>query len=211
MKSVAFVGPTAFGLSGTVFPADVEVRGPVRRGDVAALLGTEPGVLIVVDGTFHSFPAVGHVELRTAIAEGWQVWGLSSMGAIRAAEMRHLGMRGFGAVYQRYADDPDFADDEVALLHAAEAPHRPLSEPMIHIRSFVGALRERGLVSPAAADKVIEHLKNRWYAERTHQALRAALQDLADLPPAALPPFDDHRLKSKDLVRFTTEQPWRLG
>ncbi|WP_425300876.1 TfuA-like protein, partial [Nocardia wallacei] len=34
------------------------------------------------------------MEIREALEAGWSVWGLSSMGAIRAAEMRLLGMRG---------------------------------------------------------------------------------------------------------------------
>ena len=38
------------------------------------------------------------------------------MGAIRAREMAHLGMRGFGRVFERFVAEDDFQDDEVALL-----------------------------------------------------------------------------------------------
>ncbi|GAA4011051.1 TfuA domain-containing protein [Allokutzneria multivorans] len=202
MTTYAFVGPTAFGLP-SVFPAEVEVRPPVRRGDVEALVAAEePGTLIIVDGTFHSYPAVGHVELRTALESGWRVWGLSSMGAIRAAEMEPLGMRGYGAVYQRFVSDPSFSDDEVALLHSAEPPYQPMSEPMVHIRTFLDSLVAEGKLSESDARDVTVSLKNRWYGYRTHRAL------------AELLPVDDalqaeHRLKTTDLLRFAEEQPWR--
>ncbi|MBM7771843.1 hypothetical protein JOD54_002047 [Actinokineospora baliensis] len=207
---VVFLGPTAHGLP-PLFPASARILPPVRRGDVAAVVDSaDPGVLVVVDGTFHSYPSVGHAELRAALDRGWRVWGLSSMGAIRAAEMRHLGMRGFGAVYQRYADDPGFSDDEVTLLHAAEAPHRPMSEPMVHIRSLVAALVADGTLTEPAARAVLAELKNRWYAERTHHALRVALE--AHLPPqaaaAALARLPEHRVKTTDLVEFATRRPW---
>ncbi|WP_162184907.1 TfuA-like protein [Allokutzneria albata] len=188
-----------------MFPADVEVRPPVRRGDVEALVSTEePGTLIIVDGTFHNYPAVGHVELRTALEHGWRVWGLSSMGAIRAAEMEVLGMRGYGAVYQRFATDPSFSDDEVALVHASEPPYRPASEPMVHIRSFLNSLVLEGNLSEHHAQEVTASLKNRWYGDRTHQAL-AELLPLDEV----LPRLADHRLKTIDLLDFTEEQPWR--
>lgn len=45
-------------------------------------------------------------------------------------------MRGFGTVYEMYAAPDGLDVDEVALLHEAELPHRPLSEPMAHIRFF---------------------------------------------------------------------------
>ena len=105
---------------------------PVARGDVdrAVRAAAAPGVLVVVDGVFHlSSLAVGHLELRDALAAGWTVWGLSSMGAIRAAELEGEGMRGFGRAFARYRDDPDFRDDEVALLHEPTPPYRELSEP----------------------------------------------------------------------------------
>src|SRR5262245_21414176 len=119
-RKYIFVGPTLHrGLAAKLPFAldDFVILPPVKRGDMQRLLGsTRPGIVAVVDGLFHrNNLAIGHAELRDAIAGGWQVWGLSSMGAIRAAELRTLGMRGCGRVYSRYVEDPTFRDDEVAL------------------------------------------------------------------------------------------------
>ncbi|MCO6003536.1 TfuA-like protein [Actinoallomurus purpureus] len=215
---ILFAGPTAYGVDRRlIFRMDVSVRPPVRRGDVEALVRDAGGVhtIAIVDGTFHSYPSVGHAEIREAVEAGWTVWGLSSMGALRAAEMRHLGVRGFGDVYARYAADPEFDDDEVAVLHASEAPYRPLSEPMIHIRGFLEDLAERGIISQEACRSVALDLKQRWYAERTLRTVHDSLKRVDvrewDVVRSGLADFGSFRSKTSDLVRFMTEQPWKTG
>src|SRR5262245_27105209 len=121
---------------------ELTVVPPVERGDIARLVNNSPpGVLVIVDGYFHLRNlSVSHLEIRTALKLGWTVWGLSSMGAIRAAEMHHVGVHGFGDVFARYRDDDDFRDDEVALLHEPTPPYRELSEPLVNIRFGIDAL-----------------------------------------------------------------------
>ncbi len=126
-KVIMFAGPTLARASAIAPALDLSgiiILPPVKRGDVTRVVqGPEPGVLAIVDGYFHlENLSVGHLEIRLALKRGWQVWGLSSMGAIRAAEMHHMGVHGWGLVFERYRDDPDFRDDEVALL---TSPGRP--------------------------------------------------------------------------------------
>ncbi|GHB72364.1 hypothetical protein GCM10010331_70620 [Streptomyces xanthochromogenes] len=211
-----FLGPTAYGVDKALLQhEDVILKPPARRGDVERLLdeALAPGVLAIADGTFHAFPAVGHVEIRHALEEGWTVWGLCSMGAIRAAEMHTLGVRGFGAVYQHYADDSDLDDDEVALMHAVEAPHRPMSEPLIHLREFTGYLVQKSHLSPKDSDEINASLKRRWYADRTIPLMRSLLVDSfgcdKQVIAREIDEFDRFRLKQSDLIRFLEDAPWK--
>src|SRR5207245_3105902 len=96
-KCLIFAGPTLNDANAlrAVAREGIEVLPPVRRGDIEEIVSTHPpGVMVIVDGLFHQCLSVGHAEIRSAVAAGWRVWGLSSMGAIRAYEMRHLGVRG---------------------------------------------------------------------------------------------------------------------
>ncbi|MFJ3173851.1 TfuA-like protein [Streptomyces roseus] len=207
-----FVGPSALGLKREI-PPDVRTHPPARRGSVRKLVeeSDQPGVIALADGTFHSYPAVGHRELNEALEGGWEVWGLCSMGAIRASEMSSVGMRGYGVVYGMFAEDPDFADDEVALVHGLEAPFRAVSEPMVHIRAYLRSLEEAGILSPVKIGQVLIEFKERWYAERTLPALAECLaaqgyQDsIADMRA-----FDRFRIKTHDLESFLTGKPWTL-
>lgn len=176
-RSYIFVGPTlhrgiAAGLRFEL--GDFVVLPPAKRGDVQRLIGSTPGVIVVVDGYFHlDNLAIGHAELRDALAAGWRVWGLSSMGAIRAAEMRGLGMRGFGRVYQHYVDDPTFRDDEVALLHEPEPPYRTFSEPLVHVRAWLAAMVEAHALSAERRAELVQALMPMWFGDRTQALLRS--------------------------------------
>ena len=203
-----FVGPTLHrGLAVKLrFELDdFTVLPPAKRGDVERLLGAPPGVIVLVDGYFHLHNlAVGHAELRDALEAGWQVWGLSSMGAIRAAEMRTLGMRGSGRVYQHYVDDPRFRDDEVALLHQPDPPYRTFSEPLVHIRAWLAAMVEAGALTAERRDELVGTLMPMWFGDRTRELLDSLVgPDLAGWTAR----LDEFQLKSIDLAEFLTA--WR--
>jgi hypothetical protein len=214
-----FVGPTlAANAAARALAKPYRLRRPIRRHDVDALVEAQrkarkkPGVLVIVDGVFHDTLAVGHAEIRDALAAGWRVWGLSSMGAIRAREMAHLGMRGFGRVYERFCGEDDFQDDEVTLLHEPTAPYRAVSEPLIHLRAAVEHLVARGIVKGDDGGSVIADLKSRWYGERTIARAKHALKRCAGVEGAAvdreLGDLERFRLKTIDLVAFLTERPF---
>jgi TfuA protein len=217
-----FAGPSLFGTAyhdapaGTCADADEVVwLPPARRGDAQALIRAheQPGVLALADGTFHSYPSIAHQELRDAMQQGWLVYGLCSMGAIRACELAHMGMKPFGRVAQMFCDDPDLPDDEVALVHEQEAPYLPFSEPMVHIREFLAQMEMRGLLTSAQRTALTTSLRERWYAERTLAKLREELSRLVE-PTAfealsqAMADFTPYRLKQQDLVAFVQTKPW---
>jgi hypothetical protein len=214
---IMFVGPTLNGIEALrrLVALPVECLPPARRGDVDALVArAAPGHVAIVDGTFHMFPAVGHAEIRTAIQRGWTVWGLSSMGAIRASEMRNVGMRGYGTVYDRYVREDDFRDDEVALLHGIDPPYRTVSEPLIHMRAAIQGLLDRRAIHQGDADAVIEDLSSMWFGYRTLSLLMQTLRrQRPDLDHRVVDDwirgFDRFRLKSLDLLNFLVERPWR--
>ncbi len=212
---VMYAGPTlASSERARALVQEFDVRRPVRRRDVPELLASHPvpGVLVVVDGVFHDHLAVGHAELRDALGAGWKVWGLSSMGAIRAREMSPLGMRGFGAVYQRFVDEEDFQDDEVTLLHDTTAPYKGVTEPLVHLRVAVDHLVAQGIVAADEGASVIADLKSRWYGERT---VRGMIEDFrqrdrarGDRVKTELADFQRFRVKTGDLERFLEGRVW---
>jgi len=210
-----FAGPTLNGAGALADAARVRVRPPVKRGDVERLTSTRrPGVIAIVDGQFHQCLSVGHAEIRAAIAAGWQVWGLSSMGAIRACEMRHLGMRGYGTVYESFCRDENFRDDEVALVHLPEPPYAPLTEPLIHIRRWLQELVTLRLISSRQRRRVLTSLMAIWFGDRTLSHARDLLineaPDRSKEIERSLEGFDRFRVKSHDLAAFLQEQPWKV-
>ncbi|AZE68326.1 hypothetical protein SAMN05216475_0967 [Pseudomonas synxantha] len=208
-----FAGPSLQGIDSRLLCSDdLVVCPPVKRGDIERLVAqSPPSDLAIVDGVFHAHPAVGHAEILTALNAGWRIWGLSSMGAIRACEMDRLGMTGFGEVYRQFASDPDMSDDEVTLVHQAQAPYLSLSEPLIHIRQFLKHWTAEQIITPAHAQQTLHYLKNMWYGHRTLSCLKDALMALPVAEPtidSALANFSAYRIKSLDLIDFLKLKPW---
>lgn len=211
---IVFAGPSLHSRSASaLIPDGVEIRPPARRNDVAALLTSEPGCIALIDGRFHQSLAVGHAELRAALQAGWRVWGLASMGAIRAFEMRDVGMQGFGWIYEHFLGHDDFQDDEVALLHSPMKPFVPVSEPLIHLRYFVRAAETKWHIERGRTHRVIHDLKGMWYGDRTIEQTAALLEQHCGIPIAAVTQLwrercDEFRIKNADLDRFFEARPW---
>ncbi len=215
-EAILFAGPTAWGIDVARFArAGVRVLPPARRGDVERLVASSgtPGVAIICDGVFQAAPAVSHAELCGAIDGGWQVWGVSSLGAIRAHELRHEGMRGFGQVHAMFERFDDFTDDEMCLLHFPEPPYFPVSEPLVNLRY---ALEQRAPalgISERSSKALLEALGMLWFGDRTLERFRELMVGDAAIPKASVEPLLDwlkrHRLKTMDLEDLLSSRPWR--
>ena len=215
-EAVLFAGPSAWGLPPACRQDEaIAWRPPVRRGDIDRLLAesAEPGVIIVCDGVFKVAAAVSHQELCRALDAGRQVWGVSSLGAIRAYELRHEGMLGFGAVHAMFDRFEDFTDDEMCLLHFPEPPYFPVSEALVNLRH---ALEQRATVlgiSRAGAEETLARLRALWFGDRTEERIRSVMVGAVGIDERSVTALLDwlkqHRVKTTDLERLLATRPWR--
>lgn len=164
---VAFLGPS--------LPAR-EAKGfrrlpPARQGDVWRALRLRPRAIALIDGVFESQPSVWHQEILDALDAGVAVVGGASMGALRAAELHTLGMKGAGRIFRWYRDGELIDDAEVALLHGDAAHgYRALSVPQVNVRWSA-----RRQLPREEADALIEASGRIFYQERTWPRVRDLL------------------------------------
>ena len=119
---------------------DAQYLPPAGNGDVLRAALRRPRAIALVDGVFERVPAVWHKEILFALSEGIHVYGASSMGALRAAELDRFGMRGVGEVYRAYADGTLEDDDEVAVAHGdADHGFAAVSDAMVDVRATLDA------------------------------------------------------------------------
>lgn len=210
-----FVGPTAHGLDHRLLSQpDLHVRPPVQRGDIESLVkkAGRPAVIVVCDGVFQSVPAVSHAELCLALDARWEVWGVSSIGAIRAFELRGEGMRGFGHVYAMLRRIDDFPDDEMCLLHFPERPYFPVSEPLVNLRFALSRLGHKLGIDAATTAVVVSAMRELWFGDRTLQRMRQAMVERGRIESckadAVLDWLVHNRVKVLDLKRLLVRQPW---
>ncbi len=141
---------------------------PVAQGDVYRATLRKPIAIGIIDGLFESVPAVWHKEILWALAQGIHVFGSSSMGALRAAELEVFGMRGVGAIFEAFRSGELTDDDEVAIAHApAELGYRPLSDAMVDIRATLVAAQAAGILAIESRAIVESIAKALFYPDRS--------------------------------------------
>jgi hypothetical protein len=172
---VVFCGPSISAEAGRSILFDASFRGPAACGDVlrATLAGAR--VICLIDGYFDHRLSVWHKEILWALSRGIAVYGASSMGALRAAELAAYGMIGVGAIFEGYSSGALEDDDEVAVTHQpADRDYRTTSEAMVNLRATLHAAVARRVLSEGSASALLAQLKRRFYPERDRRALEAA-------------------------------------
>lgn len=190
MTICIFTGPTLPPAEATKI-LDAEYLPPAAIGDVYKAAQKRPWAIGIIDGFFESTPSVWHKEVLWAMAQGIHVFGASSMGALRAAELAAFGMVGVGAIFEAYRDGIIEDDDEVAVVHGPpELGYVQLSEAMVNIRATVAKATAAGVVSPSAAAALIDIAKSLYYKNRTYDRV------LADAGAQQVPPDELARLRA---------------
>ena len=156
---------------------------PVCHGDLLQVLEAKPTAIGIIDGYFEGAPSVWHKEILYALDQGVHVYGSSSMGALRAAELHPFGMHGVGQVFQWYKQEVIDADDEVAVLHGpAEVGYLAVSEPMVNIRATLAVAVQQEKISSVQKSALIESAKATYYKNRSWTVfLNLCAERLGDL------------------------------
>ena len=180
MSTLVFIGPTLGAAEAKARLPDATILPPVAVGELLRLIRRR-GLrrIAIVDGYFERMAAVWHKEILCALEQGIAVWGASSMGALRAAELAPFGMIGVGQIYRAFARGALIADDEVAVAHLpADYGYRATSDALVNLRD--GIARAPMLTNPVRA-RLVELARLRFYRERSWDQL------IADARAAGLP------------------------
>ena len=207
MRIIAFAGPS-IARDRIEAVANLECRPPVSQGDVFRAAKSSPDAIAIIDGYFEGVPSVWHKEILWALAQGIPVFGASSMGALRAAELHPFGMRGVGEIFEAFRDGIYEDDDEVAVVHApAELNYRPLSLAMVNARATIRAAAEAGIISAETANTLTGIGKRIFYPHRDWpEILRRAGDETIDHVEiesfADWLPQGERDLKQQDAMRL---------
>lgn len=163
---VVFLGPTMPSAEARDI-LRAEFLAPVQLGDVWRVAQERPAAIGIVDGYFDRIPAVRHKEILYALSRGIPVFGASSMGALRAAELAPFGMIAVGQIASAYLSQALAGDDEVALMHGpAELGYCAFSEPLVNIRATLAAAYAAAVVSQRSAATICDAARALNYPDR---------------------------------------------
>jgi hypothetical protein len=138
----------------------------------------KPEIIGIIDGEFYQSLAVSPKEILPLLEAGVTVYGASSMGALRAMELRNCGMIGVGRVFRLFRSGVLDADDEVALAYSPST-YEAVSEPLVNTRYVLRAASRRGLLTRAQASEIVMKLKQVYFPERTKGLLLSLMRKAA--------------------------------
>lgn len=156
---------------------DATILPPIKRGDLEQISSLNPRFIGIIDGEFYQSLAVSPKEILQFLDRGVSVYGASSMGALRAVELRPYGMIGVGRVFRLFRSGILDADDEVALAYSPTT-YEAISEPLVNTRYALRAAVRRDLLTQAHAAEIIARLKAAYFPERTRHLMLSIVREL---------------------------------
>lgn len=171
MSIFVFLGPTL-----PVQEAEEILDGiylpPAKTGDVYRVAQKNPEAIAIIDGYFDRMPTIWHKEILWAMKQGIHVFGSSSMGALRAAELHAFGMEGVGQIFEDFHHNRLEDDDEVAVAHThADDGLMPLSVAMVDIRATLKKAQQEAILGSETHDWLLKIAKDLHYPERNYKTL----------------------------------------
>lgn len=175
--TIVFLGPT-MSTAEARRHLDALYRPPAAQGDVVrAVLEHAPSAIVIIDGAFAQQPAVRHKEILWAMAGGVRVYGASSMGAIRAAELHDYGMIGHGFVFRWYRRTVLADDDDVAVPMAPpEVGSYALGDALIDVRLTLKRAQREGVIGGAVRTHLEQRARSLHYLERTYPNILSSIR-----------------------------------
>lgn len=159
MSTHVFVGPTIAPARVRTMLPEAVLHPPIRHGDALRLDLTAGNRVLIIDGLWHQSLPVRHKEILMLLAEGVEVFGAASMGALRAAELAPYGMVGIGRIFEDFRDGRLEADDEVAVLQGPDS--HALTQALVDLRCAFQRAAAAGHITDdeAAALTVADQLR----------------------------------------------------
>jgi hypothetical protein len=184
---VIYVGPS-LAVEDAQAILNADYRPPVRRGDINALMKSPPKIIGIVDGKFFQSFAISPKEILPALDGGIHVFGSSSMGALRAVELKPYGMVGVGRVFELFDSQVLHADDEVAMVFD-DPSGKPLSTPMVNIRLALELAVQEGVISAESEVTLRERIQAVYFPDRSYPMM-------LKLAEGAIPELERARLRT---------------
>ena len=167
MKTIIFCGPSiTLDAAIKIYPEGIYYP-PVECGSILKCLKEKPERIAIIDGYFQRVPAVWHKEIMFALSIGVEVYGSSSMGALRAAELYQYGMIGVGEVFKQFQSGFLEDDDEVAVLHhGSRKSYAAISHAMVNIRQTLFNAEKNEIITKYEKKVLLNLFKKTHYAKR---------------------------------------------
>lgn len=166
LKPIIFLGPS-LPVQRARAILDADYRGPAKKGDLLQLILRETETVGLIDGFFlQDYPPTPIEVYNLVKKKGTVLYGSSSLGALRAAELSKYGMIGVGKIYDLFRRGVLDSDDEVAVSFTDYSSYK--SEALIDIRYNLFLAEKKSVINNETKKHILKVSRNIYFPYRTY-------------------------------------------
>jgi hypothetical protein len=166
-KPVIFLGPT-LSVEKAKDILDADYRPPAKKGDLLQLIPTDVKVVGIIDGYFlQDYPPTPIEVYNLLRKKDLLVMGSSSLGALRAVELKKFGMIGIGKIFSLFFNGVLDADDEVAVTFTGYSEYK--SDALIDIRYNLFLALKNKIIDEKTKKNILRISKKTYFPYRTYK------------------------------------------
>ena len=166
-KPVIFLGPT-LSIKKAKDILDADYRPPAKKGDLLHLIPTDVKVVGIIDGYFlQDYPPTPIEVYNLLRKKDLMVIGSSSLGALRAVELKKFGMIGIGKIFNLFFKGVLDADDEVAVTFTGYSEYK--SDALIDIRYNLFLALKSKIIDEKTKKNILQISKKTYFPYRTYK------------------------------------------
>ena len=205
-KPVIFIGPT-LSIDKAKEILDADYRPPAKKGDLLKLIPTAVKFVGLVDGYFlQDYPPTPIEVYNLLRKKGILVFGSSSLGALRAVELKRFGMMGIGNIFNLFLKGIIDSDDEVAVTFTGYREYQ--SDALIDIRYNLFLAQKKQIIDKNTKRNILRIAKKTYFPYGTYDDILEKSKKVFSLQKKQIENFGEYitkhkvSLKEKDAIRL---------
>jgi hypothetical protein len=203
-KPVIFIGPT-LSIDKAKEILDADYRPPAKKGDLLKLIPTAVKFVGLIDGYFlQDYPPTPIEVYNLLRKKDVLVFGSSSLGALRAVELKRFGMMGIGKIFNLFLKGVIDSDDEVAVAFTGYKEYQ--SDALIDIRYNLFLAQKKQIIDKNTKRNILRIAKKTYFPYRTYDDILEKSKKVFSLQKKQIEDFGEYiskhkvSLKEKDAI-----------
>ncbi len=199
LKPVIFLGPT-LPIEKAKGILDADYRLPAKKGDILQLIPTSVKTVGIIDGYFlQDYPPTPIEVYNLLRKRGVRVFGSSSLGALRAVELKKFGMVGIGKIFELFSKGVVDSDDEVAVTFTGYAGYK--SDALIDIRYNLFLAHKNSIIDEATKKIILRVSKDTYFPYRTYNDIMDESKRMFPSQKKQIEDFKEYLAKNKTSLK----------
>jgi len=201
---VIFIGPT-LSIDKAKEILDADYRPPAKKGDLLKLIPTAVKFVGLIDGYFlQDYPPTPIEVYNLLRKKDVLVFGSSSLGALRAVELKRFGMMGIGNIFKLFLKGIIDSDDEVAVTFTGYREYQ--SDALIDIRYNLFLAQKKQIIDKNTKRNILRIAKKTYFPYRTYDDILEKSKKVFSLQKKQIEDFGEYiskhkvSLKEKDAI-----------